>query len=98
MIILIFLFITGCKKPNDDSVSVKYYSSFVGYNHPVQLIDELSETKIKEKKSYYVGTYNNSDRLIKVEKRLDGKILFIYNYSYNDNGKLLYVKIFKANK
>lgn len=97
MIILVFLFFAGCKKSNNDSVTVKYYSSFAGYNHPVKLIDELRETKIKEKKSYYVGTYNG-ERLIKVEKILIGKTVFIYNYSYDNNGKLSDVKIFKPNK
>lgn len=95
--ILLILFIISCNKNNDQKmdVTIKYYSSFVGYNHPVKLIDELNEKQKNEKECYYVGTFDNN-RLIKVEKILNNETAFIYYYSYDKNGNLLKFNLNKS--
>ncbi len=96
-IILILIIFVGCNNSNNDNLTVKYYSSFAGYEHPVKLTDELNENQIKDRRAYMIGTFVNG-KLIKVEKILDNKSSFTYNYKYDKNGKISDVKIFKPNK
>ncbi len=88
--LVFFILFISCNKNNDQKidVTVKYYSSFIGYNHPVELIDELSEKQKNEKECCYIGTFDNN-MLIKVEKILNNETVFIYYYSYDRNGNLL---------
>lgn len=87
-IILILIIFVGCNNSNNDNLTVKYYSSFAGYEHPVKLTDELNENQIKDRRAYMIGTFVNG-KLIKVEKILNNETVFIYYYSYDRNGNLL---------
>lgn len=72
---------------------IKYYATFLGYNHPLKLANELSVEEIATREnSYYVG-YFSDNLLLKVEKFFNGKIEFSYQYTYNASGKPLKVII-----
>lgn len=92
--LIFFILFISCNKNNHQKmdVTIKYYSSFAGYEHPVKLIDELNENQIKDRRVYMIGTFVNG-KLIKVDKILDNETAFIYYYSYDKNGNLLRLKI-----
>ncbi len=95
--LIYFILFINCNKNNDQKmdVTIKYYSSFVGYNHPVKLIDELNENQIKDRRAYMIGTFVKG-KLIKVEKILNNETAFIYYYSYDKNGNLLKFNLNKS--
>jgi len=73
----------------EDLVSVEYYRSFAGYQHPVQLIGkETKEEAESADAAYYMGYFDSKRKLVKVVKIMDGKMIFEYTYSYHSNGKL----------
>ena len=99
--IFIVLFL-NCKKMSleqDKNMEVKkYYETFSGYSHPVNLIGELALEEIKKKEgSYYVGYYKKK-LLIRVDKILNKKMAFSYIYSYDSSDNLVKVILKRDNK
>ena len=90
------IFICSCNKVHEEerNLTIKYYAGFGGYNHPVKLIEELNENQIKDRDAYCIRTFING-KLTKVEKILNNKIKFTYNYSYDKDGNFLEFKISK---
>ncbi len=57
-----FLIFTNCNNGtlSQEKNNVKYYATFVGYSHPVKLVDELDSKSINERRSYYIAYYKNN--------------------------------------
>jgi len=99
---LFFFFFLNCKKmplvQDKNMNGKKYYETFSGYNHPINLIGELTLEDIKEKEgSYYVGYYKK-EMLIRVDKKLNKKTVFSYIYTYDSSDNLVKIILKRDNK
>ncbi len=65
-----------------------FYESFSGYSIPLNLINIIPEEEIHAKKSYYIGSYNELDQLLLVEKIDSSVVSFRHTYFYYTNGEL----------
>ncbi len=64
----------------------EYYKSWIGYSHPVKLVDKIDSSKIRTLKTYYVGRFQ-SNNLISVTKYSNDTIVYEFNYNYDSKGK-----------
>jgi hypothetical protein len=85
----------GCK--NDNKIVVRYYESFTGYNHPVKLLSEIKKIDSIKKESFYIG-YFEEEKLVKVEKFLNGELFFTYEYVYKNDDLVKAILINKDGK
>lgn len=76
------------KMDNERQVEIRYYGTFSGYNIPLKLSEELTQPEALRRKSYYVGFYNETQSLFRVEKYLNGSLFFQHNYFYHENGSI----------
>lgn len=89
--ILIFIATISCSNNRDKISGVKYYKSWVGYNHPIKLVDEIDSSQISNLSTYYVGTYEEG-QLIRVFKYMHDTIMYKYEYKYDDDGNCRIIK------
>ncbi|WP_128331440.1 hypothetical protein [Apibacter sp. HY039] len=90
--ILVFVnLILSCNREVEMPKGTKYYESFSGYNHPVQMINEISFHEVEHLQSYIKSTYKNQ-KLQVVEKYINNRLFFKYVYTYEKN-KLIKVEL-----
>jgi len=93
-IILLLLLIVTCWKGNTmgqcrgQKLSTYYYGGFTGYSQPLEPVEKLTKEKALSQKSYCIGYYDTTGRLIRFEKYLNKKLFFSFDYIYYSNGKI----------
>lgn len=66
---------------------VSYSLGISGVSHPFTLGEELSELDARRAGRYFRGTFTEG-KLTRLERYIDRKILFVYEYSYYPDGTL----------
>lgn len=85
------LLTVGCGmdiKNDTKSTETKYFATFSGYNIPLKLTEEIPKELALKRDAYYVGFYDEDQRLTCVEKYLDGALFFRHSYFYREDGSL----------
>ena len=75
-------------KNHQQAETIRFFSGFSGYAHPVKLTGERPEKEARALKAYYIARYDSQGRLVMVKKMLDGKFFFQYDYTYDKGNKL----------
>jgi len=73
---------------NDTKGRPAYFESFSGYGIPLKLVGEITQKEAFLKKSYYIGYFDKNNRLLRVEKYLDGDLFFCHVYEYFASGSI----------
>lgn len=94
---ILFLRVTQSEIGSGMLESKKYYASFSGYNIPLKLAEEISESEALSKHSYYIGFFLEK-KLVRVEKYVNRTLFFQHFYYYNENGALIKSKIIGPDK
>jgi hypothetical protein len=71
----------------------RYFTSYSGTKLPLKLVGELEADDMRNRNTYFRGTFNNSQQLIRCEKIVYGETEFRHDYSYHDNGQLARAEI-----
>lgn len=71
-----------------DDKKIRYYAGFTGFRHPIRLLNEVTDSQILEMNSYIQGTFDSSNNLVTVERFIDNKSYFKYEYVYTDKNKI----------
>ena len=81
----------NCKGENtmENKITIRYYSSWSGYQTPPQYEGLLSKEEALTHKAYYIVYYDNNENIISDEKYLDGKLYCHGDYKYNEYGRLI---------
>lgn len=66
---------------------VKYFQSITGVSHPFRLYRELPREEALRSGKYFRGTFAG-DRLSRIERYIDHKLIFIYEYAYHASGSI----------
>lgn len=72
---------TQAPEPNSPNIVVKYFSSWGGYTLPFKPYDEISLEKALDRKSYYIGSYEE-ELLLVFEKVVEMETTFVDRYEY----------------
>lgn len=66
----------------------RYFISYSGVSLPLQLVNELDEESLGNRITYFVAYYDQSQRLVKIEKVVYGEIEFVHRYEYSASERL----------
>ncbi len=80
----------------ETSINERYFVSYSGVKLPLKLVNELLGNDRDNRNTYFVGIYDNNERLIRCEKRVYGEIELQHNYQYHHNGHLHLAEISDA--
>ncbi len=73
---------------NDVNRKIRYFVTYTGVKLPFKLVNELQAGEVKNRNTYFQGSFDNQDRLTEFEKLAYGEIGLVHRYTYHDNGKL----------
>lgn len=74
-------------RTDDGGPEVRYFAGIAGLAHPFKLDHELTEDQAREAGKFFRGTFDRG-RVVRIERYIDGKLLFDYRYSYHPGGSL----------
>lgn len=74
----------------------RYFVSYSGVNLPLKLVNELQDEDLNNRNTFFLGFYDEQDRLIRCEKQVYGEQELLHLYEYHDNGALKQAEITDA--
>lgn len=66
----------------------KFFLSYTGVKLPLKLVGELDEADTRNRNTYIRASYDDNERLIKIEKMVYGEVELLHEYSYSPSGTL----------
>jgi hypothetical protein len=71
----------------------RYFVSYSGIKLPLKLVNEIAETSLNNRNTYYRGYFDDQDRMLLCEKVVYGEVESAHQYQYYDNGVLKHAQI-----
>jgi hypothetical protein len=71
----------------------RYFVSYSGIKLPLKLVNEITETSLNNRNTYYRGYFDDQDRMLLCEKVVYGEVESGHQYQYYDNGVLKHALI-----
>lgn len=71
-----------------ETTTLRYYTSYSGTKLPLKLVGELAADDMRNRNTFFRGTYNAAGQLLRCEKLVYGEIELRHDYSYHPDGKL----------
>lgn len=75
----------------------RYFVSYSGVSLPLKLVNELYAEDRTNRTTFFLGFYDDQNRLIRCEKQVYGEQELLHCYQYHDNGALKQAEITDAN-
>ena len=66
----------------------RYFTSYSGAKLPLNLVGELAPDDMRNRNTFFRGTYDPAGLLITCEKVVYGEIEMRHDYRYDTNGRL----------
>ena len=82
-----FIVLNG-KDMNLENCDSRYYVSYSGVKLPLKLVNELVDSDMGNRNTYFRGYFDGQQRLIRCEKLVYGELELLHCYQYHDNGAL----------
>ena len=67
----------------------RYFTSYTGVQLPLKLVNELDAEGVDKRITYFIGYYDEDERLKIIEKFVYGEIEFSHHYEYNEDDELV---------
>ena len=74
----------------------RYFVSYSGVKLPLKLVNQLQDGELGNRNTYFLGFYDDAERLVRCEKRVYGEVELLHCYRYHDNGVLQEAEITDA--
>lgn len=71
----------------------RYFTSYSGARLPLKLVGELDAADMRNRNTYFRGSFNAADQLIACEKIVYGEIELRHDYRYHPDGNLAQAEI-----
>jgi hypothetical protein len=71
----------------------RHFTSYSGIKLPLKLVGELDEADMRNRNTYFRGTYDPAGLLVCCEKIVYGETEFRHRYSYHPDGRLAQAEI-----
>lgn len=69
-------------------MSTRYFTSYTGAGLPLRLVGELAAADMRNRNTYYAGTFDAEGRLTCCEKIVYGETETRHDYRYHADGRL----------
>jgi hypothetical protein len=66
----------------------RYFLSYSGVQLPLQLVEELQESALKNRNTWFCADYDDAGRVIRIEKIVYGEVEMTHVYKYDSTGRL----------
>jgi hypothetical protein len=66
----------------------RHFVAYSGVKLPLKLVNELEESDMAHRNTYFRGYYDTQDRLLACQKIVYGEIEFEHRYEYSESGDL----------
>lgn len=73
--------------------NTRYFTSYSGIKLPLNLVGELTADDMRNRNTYYRGSFDAAERLIACEKIVYGEVEQRHDYRYHPDGKLAQAEI-----
>lgn len=77
----------------DNNLPYRYFTSYSGAKLPLKLVGELTADDMRNRNTYYRGTFDAAERLICCEKIVYGETESRHIYAYHADGQLARAEI-----
>lgn len=74
----------------------RYFVSYSGVKLPLKLVNELQDSELGNRNTYFLGFFDAEERLVRLEKRVYSEVELLHCYRYHDNGALQAAEITDA--
>jgi len=74
----------------------RYFVSYSGVSLPLKLVNELRDDERANRNTFFLGFYDDQDRLVRCEKQVYGEQEMLHCYEYHENGALKQAEITDA--
>lgn len=81
---------------NLEDLASRYFISYSGVKLPLKLVNEIEESGLGNRNTFFKGYYDAQDRLVRCEKLVYGETELLHNYEYDDNNVLRQAEITDA--
>lgn len=71
-----------------DNTSFRYFISYSGITLPLKLVNELEESDLDNRNTYFRAAYDAQGRMVLCQKLVYGETELEHRYRYFDNGML----------
>jgi hypothetical protein len=71
-----------------ENTTFRYFTSYSGITLPLKLLNELEESEINNRNTYFRATYDAQGRMVLCQKLVYGETELEHRYRYFDNGML----------
>jgi hypothetical protein len=80
---------TDIKNDKDETYGqCRHFVAYSGVKLPLRLVNELQESDMGNRNTFFRGYYDDQDKLVVCEKVVYGEIEFEHRYEYYNNGVL----------
>ncbi|WP_085314286.1 DUF6156 family protein [Derxia lacustris] len=76
-----------------DSLALRYFVTYTGVKLPLKLLDEMPETALNNRNTYFRGWFDADERVVKIEKAVYGAVELRHTYRYHPNGRVAHAVI-----
>lgn len=77
----------------ETNITRRYFVSYSGVKLPLKLVNEITETSLHNRNTYFCGHFDADDRLIRCQKIVYGEVESEHVYHYHANGALRLAEI-----
>jgi hypothetical protein len=72
----------------EKATACRYFTSYSGTKLPLKLVGELDENDMRNRNTYFRGSFDDAGQLIVCEKVVYGETEFRHDYRYHPDGRI----------
>ncbi len=76
-----------------DKYTSRYFVTYSGVKLPFHLVNELKAEEVENRNTYFLGIYDENERLVGIDKLAYGEVEIKHRYQYHENGQLKQAEI-----
>ena len=77
----------------EQQTECRYFVSYSGIKLPLKLVNEIAESGLNNRNTYYRGYFDAQDKMLLCQKVVYGEVESEHRYQYYDNGVLKQAQI-----
>ncbi|MBI3480110.1 MAG: hypothetical protein HY016_07125 [Nitrosomonadales bacterium] len=78
---------------SENRITCRLFISYTGVKLPFRLVNQLEDSGVENRNTFFRGYFDEQDRLTGFEKIAYGEVELTHCYEYHNNGKLKHAEI-----
>ncbi|WP_034410270.1 DUF6156 family protein [Derxia gummosa] len=71
-----------------DTPVLRHFVTYTGVKLPLKLLDEVPESGLSNRNTFFRGWFDAEERVVKIEKSVYGEVELRHSYDYHPNGRV----------